>query len=136
MESVILAVPRALQTAFVSRIQATLAVTQFANSAVISIATDGTRAYIVEDSSIATDYDPEELCQISNHVADPVFYTIEFSDIGMCRKILLLIADDPAIIVDNDHGILLSGKEFVMRIRTKPDWDWRIGAESVPGIDD
>ena len=61
---------------------------------------------------------------IMEHV-DPVFYGVDFSDIILCRRVLLAIADDPRLLIDNDHGVVLTGTDFVHVLRSRPEWDWR-----------
>lgn len=56
-------------------------------------------------------------------VSDPVF--VSFSDVRLARRVLEAIADDPALVVDDDDGRLLPGPEFVHMLREHPEGDWR-----------
>ncbi len=67
----------------------------------------------------------DELSQIEATIPRPVFYLVEYSDIDLCRKVLLAIADDPRLLIDNDFGVRLSGPDFLSLLRARPDWDWR-----------
>ena len=50
---------------------------------------------------------------------------VDYSDVEFVKAVLEKIADDPALIVDNDLGTALSGDKFVARCKTEPDWNWR-----------
>ena len=50
----------------------------------------------------------------------------EFSDIHFGKKVLTHIVNNESYMVDNDHGDIMSGADFVKRIHGEPDWDWRI----------
>jgi hypothetical protein len=50
---------------------------------------------------------------------------LDYSDVDLAKAVLDAFADDPEITVDNDFGVVLSGKEFVARARADPGWDWR-----------
>jgi hypothetical protein len=40
--------------------------------------------------------------------------------------------------MDNDHGLITSGADFVARIRRDPAWDWRLSSVDFEprGLDD
>ena len=50
---------------------------------------------------------------------------INYSDVELAKAVLLEIADERELIVDNDFGTVLPGNEMVARIRAQPDWNWR-----------
>jgi hypothetical protein len=83
------------------------------------------RAYVTRNDLVRNELEPEDLRAIAEAIADPTFYTVDFSDIDLCRRNLLAIADDAKLLVDNDHGVRLSGSDFVRVLRSQPDWDWR-----------
>ena len=88
---------------------------------------DGTsRVYVTRDNAVRDDLELEDQQAILDAVADPTFYTVDFSDIALCRQVLLCIADDSRLVVDNDHGVRLSGSDFARVLRSQPDWDWRL----------
>lgn len=88
--------------------------------------TDGrSRVYLSQNAFIRDELEPERLEAIAALITSAVFYSVDFSDIALCRRVLAAIADDPALLVDNDHGVFLSGPEFVRALRQRPDWDWR-----------
>jgi hypothetical protein len=83
------------------------------------------RAYLTLNADLRDELEPEELALILSSIHDPVFYTLDYHDPEFCRQLLLAIADRADVLVDNDHGVLLSGSEFVRILRSQPDWDWR-----------
>ena len=50
---------------------------------------------------------------------------LDYSDVEMVKKVIEKIANDARILVDNDFGTVLPGDEFVARLRTAPEWNWR-----------
>jgi hypothetical protein len=83
------------------------------------------RVYVSRNDFAKDELEPEELTRVMSAVENPCFYSIDFSDIRLCRRVLEAIADDPRLLVDNDHGVVLSGTEFVHLLRSRPAWDWR-----------
>jgi hypothetical protein len=91
---------------------------------------DGTsRVYVCRNDAIRDDFEPEELARIMSLLPHPVFYTVDYSDIAFCKRVLEAIANDPQLIVDNDHGVILPGHEFVRLFRSRRDWDWRVSSQ-------
>jgi hypothetical protein len=84
------------------------------------------RLYVSLDQWTEGELGMERLTWIREKIADPIFYGLDFSDMRLCREIIQAIADDPRILVDNDHGTIVSGSEFVRRVRHMPEWDWRM----------
>jgi hypothetical protein len=62
---------------------------------------------------------------IRARVADPVMFSLAYRDVEFCKRLLLLLADDPRMIVDNDFDLTVPGDEMARRIRSNPGWDWR-----------
>jgi hypothetical protein len=83
------------------------------------------RAYLGVNARIADELEPEEASRIMHMIPDPNFYVLDFSDISLCKELLIAIADRPDVLIDNDHGVLLAGSEFVRVLRSQQDWDWR-----------
>jgi len=50
---------------------------------------------------------------------------LDFSSVALVNKVIETIADDPQLTVDADFGIVLPGDEFVARVRSSKEWDWR-----------
>ena len=93
---------------------------------------DGTsRVYVRRDDAIRDDFEPEELERILSLFPYPVFYTVDFSDIAFCKRVLEAIANDPQLVVDNDHGVVLPGPEFVRLLQSRRDWDWRVSSQKL-----
>ncbi len=91
----------------------------------IVISRDGGHVYLGEDTTSDEDLEPEDAARIRHLISNPRFYVLEFSDIDLCKALLIAIADRPDILIDNDHGTLLSGTEFVELLRSRASWDWR-----------
>jgi len=85
----------------------------------------GAWAYVARNDSLEEDLEPEARARIAAAMQTPVLYTVDFSDVNLCHRVLLAIADDPRLFIDNDHGVFLSGADFVRVLRSQPDWDWR-----------
>jgi len=66
---------------------------------------------------------------IRARVTDPVIFSLAYRDIEFCKRLLILLADDPRMIVDNDFGLTVPGDEMARRIRESPGWDWRDRSE-------
>jgi hypothetical protein len=93
----------------------------------VRVVTDGElRVYMYRNDSVSEELDPEHMVRIRSMIPAPVFYSVDFSDIAFCRRVLTVIADDASLLVDNDHGVLLTGQEFVRVLRSQPNWDWRL----------
>jgi len=90
-----------------------------------AVESGGARVYVVQNPHAFEELDPEGLRQIRSVIPDPVFYSVDYSDLDLCERVLVALADDAALLVDNDHGVVLSGAAFVEEIRARPGWDWR-----------
>lgn len=124
MESLIIVAPCAYDAELKARLSRIWRVTE-TTSGGSSIEDGGVRVYVSRNDSVAEDLEPEVRARIAAATASPAFYTVDFSDLQLCRRVLLAIADDPQLLIDNDHGVLLSGADFVRVLRSQPDWDWR-----------
>jgi hypothetical protein len=81
-------------------------------------------AYIIRDDGLTNEYD-SDITRILNLVSNPIFFAIEFNDFDFGKEVLEAIADAPDLAVDNDHGEILRGKDFISRMRQDRGWDWR-----------
>lgn len=50
---------------------------------------------------------------------------LDYSDTEFAKSILERIADDSAVIIDNDFGTVLPGDQFVARCKSESGWNWR-----------
>lgn len=125
MESVIIAAPFPYDEKLRSRLERVGPVTMGALG-VLVIDDGSTRVYVDRNDAVHDEYEPEALNRIKAIIPAPLFYSIDFTDMALCRKVLEALVDDPNLLVDNDHGILLPGSEFIRMLRSRPDWDWRI----------
>ena len=124
MESIIIVAPCSYDAELKARLARGWSVTDTASGGSV-VEDGGARVYVSRNDSVAEDMEPEARARIAAATPAPVFYTVDFSDLGLCRRVLLAIADDPQLFIDNDHGVLLTGTDFVRVLRSQPDWDWR-----------
>jgi hypothetical protein len=124
VESVIIVAPRDYDVEFRARL-GERAVRPKGPSETLTVDDGRRRVYVSRNRFVQQELEPARLRQITALVPTPVFYTLEFIDISLCRAVLLLLADDSELVVDNDHGVVLAGSEFVRVLRSQPDWDWR-----------
>jgi hypothetical protein len=125
MESVIIIADRDWEfEATLRTLPPAYAVTALADRQVL-IERGGCRAYLGPDPRVAGELEPDEEARIRLRIAEPVFYTLDFSDISLCKELLMAIADRHELLIDNDHGVLLPGSEFVRRLQAQKQWDWR-----------
>ena len=82
-------------------------------------------AYIIRDDGLASEYDGADIMRVLLHVSNPIFLTLEFNDIDFAKDILELIGNAPDLVIDNDHGDILPGTDFIKRVRENRAWDWR-----------
>jgi len=124
METVIIATPHVYDAEFKQRLAGLGTLT--ANDDGTVIFEDGrSRVYVLRNDVVSDEFEPDRLNRITSAIAHPVFYAVDFSDIVSCRTVITAIADDPDVLVDNDHGVILPGPEFVKMVRSRDDWDWR-----------
>lgn len=123
MESVTIAAPFEYELELNARLQEIGPAKAVAGGLVIE---DGnSRVYVCRNDAVRDELEPEQLDRILSTIPRPVFYTVDFSDLALCRRVLEAIADDPGLLVDNDHGVLLDGATFIGLLRARPAWDWR-----------
>jgi len=79
---------------------------------------------IEENPEVEQFSEPEELAAIKEVVAYPRFYFIHFKDIEHLKLILKYLANRSDVLVDNDHGLIPIGKDFVKMCEDKIGWDW------------
>jgi hypothetical protein len=51
---------------------------------------------------------------------------LDYSDVELAKQLVVIIADNPNLIVDNDFGTVLPGDKFMARCRVEGGWDWRL----------
>jgi hypothetical protein len=125
MESVVVIAPRVYDDEFKARLAEHPSLALAGGRNVVVLDNGKTRIYVAHNESAVQEMEPEELQNIKDLVADPVFYVVDFSDIDFCKSVLALLVDDPLLLVDNDHGVFLPGPEFIRLLHERPDWDWR-----------
>lgn len=56
---------------------------------------------------------------------DKIYILYSYINLDLVKQVLVVIADNSEFIVDNDFGVILTGNQFVARIKEEPNWDWR-----------
>ena len=88
---------------------------------------DGERYIAINlDDYITEEYDEKELKVIFQTVTQPRFFLIEFSHLDLLKEVIPFCVDDPGFLIDNDHGDIFSRREFLLKLKKNPRWDWRI----------
>lgn len=86
---------------------------------------DGERhAYLVREDSGVSGIEQEQIDAIQAVIPNPFFVSLEYNSLSLCRELLVNLADDPNLLIDNDNGTVISGSQFVARLRQNPTWDW------------
>lgn len=91
----------------------------------VLIRNTSSHAWIRLDDKVMFDYESDELEEILAAVPDPEFYVLESSDLLFIKGMLQGLGKNKGILVDNDHGDILTGSEFTQRLQDDPNWDWR-----------
>jgi hypothetical protein len=126
MESLILITPAAYsQRELVDRVSFSVEQEQAADGGTV-FRRGGRRIYLRAAPEVATELPGEVLAELRDQGWPLMFWLLDFSDLQFCKDLVLSIANDPKIVVDNDHGIRLRGDDFVALLRSRPAWDWRV----------
>jgi hypothetical protein len=59
-------------------------------------------------------------------VVDPNRIYLAYHSVPFVKELIMIIANDPEVVVENDFGTVLPGNEFVARLRSDPSWEWRV----------
>jgi len=125
MESVIVVTPGEYDANFKSRLELIGPVDVMEGGGLVL--DDGlSRIYITRNNNATAELEPERLAHIRAMIQIPIFYSVDFTDVALCRRVIEAIADDPNLVVDNDRGVVLPGSRFVELLRSRQDWDWRL----------
>ena len=81
------------------------------------ISSGNSRAYLQQNTSTEDESEPEQVALYRSAMPTPIYYILEYNDRHLACEVILAIADDPRLVVDNDHGTILQGAEFVHQIR-------------------
>lgn len=118
MESVIIVAPCEYEYELKARLER-LGPVMTGAEGVLIVGDGRTHVYVSRGHHVRDELEPEELQHITSVMANPVFYTVDFHDMALCRKVLEAIADDSQLLVDDDHGLVLPGPEFVRHLRAQ-----------------
>lgn len=83
------------------------------------------RVFIFRDERVMEEYDAREIHTLLERISNPVFFVFEFNDFEFGREVLRRVADSQHLIIDDDHGGMAVGTDFVKRLESQPTWDWR-----------
>jgi hypothetical protein len=90
------------------------------------ISSETSHCWIEYDEEIESFYDEDEMKIVKMYIQNPKYFTCEFSDIDFGKEMLSIIIFDDKLVIDNDHGDIMTGGDFKRKLRDEPDWDWRI----------
>jgi hypothetical protein len=125
MESVIIIVPRGVPLELLIESVRLACEVESASGNWLLIKSKGRRAFIGDDPAVRDELEPNELDKLLLLIPEPSFYPLDYSDIEFCKELLRMIVDRSDVLVDNSHGIVCSGVEFLSMIQSLPGWDWR-----------
>ena len=77
------------------------------------------------NNSLSEHYEePEELAWLAAAGREPNFFLVTFKSTKALARVLEWTVNRPDACVDNDFGIIESGRDFVQRFKEAPNWDW------------
>ena len=53
-----------------------------------------------------------------------IFY-LNYTNVKFAQSVMMIIANDANIFIDNGFGTVLAGDEFIQKMNVAPDWNWR-----------
>ncbi len=122
MEGVLIYAPHDYDATFEQRLAARFGPVRQSMQWVIQ--RENSRVYIYSDPDIRDYLETEAERRVLAEMPQLVAYAVNFNDLGLLREVLLAIADDDALVVDNDQDVILRGPAFLQLLRARPDWDW------------
>lgn len=70
-------------------------------------------------------WEEDEMKFISSYfLTPPHVYRLDYRGIEFVKKALLIIANSPDYLIDNDCGTLLPGHAFAQKMQQSPTWYW------------
>ena len=77
-------------------------------------------------AELMNEYEEEELIDIPITLNEMNFILVSYKSISLLKKVFLVEPWNQNIWIDNDHGLILSLKEFIKKISEDSNWDWRL----------
>lgn len=74
---------------------------------------------------ILTDYESDELDQVTTRVGKPYAVYVSCQSMGAARAFLGDVLPGLDGLVDTSHYEILQASEFLTLVNCHPDWDWR-----------
>ena len=79
------------------------------------------------------DFDEDERKFIQSNINDPEIYTVDYKELSDLKMLLNFIANRDDVLIDNDFGVLTTGKKFLHYCNNHPEWDW-VAKSHIPDI--
>jgi hypothetical protein len=77
------------------------------------------------DNSVSEYYDsPDEMEKVASIEGGAQFFLVHFKDVDDLKFVIKAVANRSDVLIDNDFGLIESGRDFVRRCEKSPDWDW------------
>ena len=88
---------------------------------------------VTERPDIFEFYEDDERAQLAPAGPDPRLFRVYFDNPNLAVRVIVdLFPSVPSVVVDNDHGVLVSLPRFVSLLAAHPKWDWS-ASEELPG---
>lgn len=63
--------------------------------------------------SLTEDYEPEELSAVKAAIPDPAFFLVEYHEPALLKRVLSVVCEDEAMLVEDDRGSMRPCADFV-----------------------
>lgn len=94
------------------------------------VTSGASRMYVDVDPYVEGEMEPGERAWILSRIPDPIYFAIGYSDIQLCKRLLVALVNRSDVLVDNGRGVVCTGSELVNLLEARPGWDWRIESKS------
>ena len=128
MNSVIIFLPRAVTIEDVARELAAVGKVSRPAPGAVAVEAGHDRVRLDQADDIARYYDGSELGVVTQVLGEYTAFTAEYLDIGLVKQVIQVAANRWPSVIDDDHGTMLPGGQFLELLASRPDWDWRTGS--------
>lgn len=90
----------------------------------LSIKVDDDNIIIRRSDDVIDGFDNEEKEIIHTSIKAPEIYLINYHNVESVKTLLKYIANTVEVFIDNDCGLLVTGKEFIKLCDERKGWDW------------
>jgi hypothetical protein len=77
------------------------------------------------ENELPLEYDSEQIDFIQRTIGQFSGYIISYNDIELAKDAARSLAAAWPAVIDNDHGTMVSGADFIALMDSDPSWDWR-----------